>query len=357
MSLPLAPGSTESRVAPSAPDAQDRPGGQVRMEDVARIAGVSPITVSRALSKPDMVSPRSREAVARAIAATGYVRNLVAGSLASQKTHVVAAVVPTFANPVFAATLVSMEAALQAKGFHLMLGQSGATPQTQHALISTFLARRPDGFFLHGNRCAPETRRMLVQAGIPIVEGANLRDDPIDMLVSFSNFDAAKALTRHLIDRGYRRIGFASPPWRHNDRARARRRGYIAALADAGLAVSERRIVETPLGFREGGEALRALLERDKRLDACFLAGDVLAAGALFECHRSGRRVPDDMGIAGFDDQDIASATSPQITTVHVPRQEIGRIAAEMILARIDGRADVDRRVDVGFDIRVRQST
>src|SRR5688500_15527699 len=119
---------------PATEIAADRP-ARVRMEDVARAAGVSTITVSRALRQPDIVSESTRRAIATAIEAMGYVPNLVAGSLASQRTRVIAAIVPTFANSVFAATLVSMEAALQAKGFHLMLGQSGSTPRSQHDLV------------------------------------------------------------------------------------------------------------------------------------------------------------------------------------------------------------------------------
>jgi len=246
---------------------------------------------------------------------------------------------------------------LRAKGFHLLLGQSGPTPATEHALIATFLARRPDGLFLHGDRYSPLTRRLLVNAAIPVVEGANLRDDPIDMMVSFSNYDAAREMTRHLLQRGHRRIGFVSAFPQHNDRARARRRGYVAALKDAGIAVRDKRMISTSLGFREGGDALLQLLTRDRRLDAIFLAGDVLAAGALFECQRAGIRVPHDLAIAGFDDQDISAQTSPRLTTVHVPRPDIGRISAELIVARLEGRQDVPRRVDVGFDIAVREST
>jgi LacI family transcriptional regulator, gluconate utilization system Gnt-I transcriptional repressor len=332
-------------------------GRAVRMEDVARLAGVSTITVSRALRRPEIVSETTRKAIEQAIESTGYVPNYVAGSLASQRTHVVAAVIPTIANSAFAATIVAMEATLQAKGFHLLLGQSGTTRESEHALISTFLARRPDGFFLHGDRYAPQTRRLLENAGIPVVEGANLRDNPIDMLVSFSNFDASRAMVRHLLERGRRRIGFVSSDPRSNDRARARRKGYLSALAEAGVVVRNEWMRVATLGFGQGGEAIAALLAADRRLDAVFLAGDVLAAGALFECQRRGLRVPGDVAIAGFDDQEISAATCPRLSTVHVPRPEIGRLAAEMIVARLQGSAEVPRRVDVGFEIRVREST
>lgn len=326
-----------------------------RMQDVARLAKVSAITVSRVLRSPDKVSENTRQRVLEAVRKIGYVPNAIAGSLSSNRSNIVAAIVPTITNPVFADTIHAMAAVLREHGYHLLLGQSGASPAEERSLIETFLSHRPDALFIHGGLHSPEVRAMLAKSGIPIVEAGNLRKQPLDMVVSYSNFAAAEAMTEHLIARGRRRIGFVSSQRRDNDRAQARRRGFGAALKRHGLEDDERLVLETTLGLRQGAEALVELVSREPQLDAVFYSGDVLAAGAIFECQRRGWAVPGKLAIAGFDDQEIAAEIS--LTTVAVPRAEIGRRAAQMLLARLDGKAVDQAVVDVGFQLKVRAST
>ena len=325
------------------------------MRDVARLAKVSAITVSRVLRSPDKVSKDTRRRVLEAVRKIGYVPNAIAGSLSSSRSNIVAAIVPTITNPVFADTIHAMAEVLRGHGYHMLLGQSGASPAEERSLIETFLAHRPDALFIHGGLHSPEVRALLVKAGIPIVEAGNLRKQPLDMVVSYSNFAAAEAMTEHLIGRGRRRIGFVSSQRRDNDRAQARRRGYAAALQRHGMQDDEKLVLETSLGLRQGAEALAELASREPQLDAVFFSGDVLAAGALFECRRRGWAVPERLAIAGFDDQEIA--TEIALTTVSVPRREIGRRAAEMLLARLNGRTVEPRVLDVGFALKIRAST
>ena len=327
------------------------------MRDVARLAKVSAITVSRVLRSPDKVSEDTRRRVLAAVRKIGYVPNAIAGSLSSSRSNIIAAIVPTITNPVFADTVHAMAAVLRGHGYHLLLGQSGASPAEERSLIATFLARRPDGLFIHGGLHSPEVRALLLKAGIPIVEAGNLRKQPLDMVVSYSNFAAAEAMTAHLIERGRRRIGFVSAHRRDNDRAQARLRGYTAALQRRGVAVNERLVLETTLGLQQGAAALNELVSREPALDAVFFAGDVLAVGALFECQRQGWRVPQRVAIAGFDDQEIAAQVSPALTTISVPRRDIGERAAAMLLARLSGQKVQPEVVDVGFRLVVREST
>ena len=327
------------------------------MRDVARLAKVSAITVSRVLRSPEKVSADTRQRVLEAVRKIGYVPNAIAGSLSSNRSNVIAAIVPTITNPVFADTVHAMATLLRERGYHLLLGQSGASPAEERSLIETFLARRPDGLFIHGGLHSPEVRALLLKSGIPIVEAGNLRKQPLDMVVSYSNYAAAEAMTTHLVERGRRRIAFVSAPRRENDRAQARARGFAAALKRHGIAEDENLVLETTLGLRQGGEALLELVKRERALDAVFFSGDVLAAGALFECQRRGWKVPGRFAIAGFDDQEIAREVTPALTTVAVPRAEIGRRAATMLLARLDDQPVGAKVVDIGFEIKVRQST
>jgi LacI family gluconate utilization system Gnt-I transcriptional repressor len=330
--------------------------GRARMEDVARCAGVSMITISRVLRTPERVAEDTREHVLRAIRETGYVPNLVAGSLASNRTYSILALVPTVTNPVFGQTLHALEEVLRRHGFHLLLGNSGNSPEEEEALLAKFLARRPDGIFLHNTRHTPATRRLLARAAVPIVETGDLTRMPADMVVSYSNFAAGKAMTAYLLDKGYRRIGFVGAVQRVNERARQRCRGYLAALRQAGASPDPALIVETTLGPRQGAEALLSLLGRRPPAEAVFFAGDIWALGALLECQRKGWPVPRRVAIVGFDDQEIAAEAIPPLTTVRVPRAEIGRRAAEMLLDRLQGKPVSPRKEDLGFRIVTRAS-
>ncbi len=333
-----------------------RAAGQTRMEDVARRVGVSIVTVSRTLHQPDAVSEKTRRRVLRAIAETGYVQNLVAGSLASNRTNVIAAIVPTLSNLAYGTSVHAIAELLRKNGYHLLLGTMGFSVAEEESLIATFLGRRPDGMYLHECRHTPEARRLLRNAGIPIVETGDLTARPLDMVVSYSNFEASKAMTAYLLFKGYRRIAFASAPIHENERHFHRLRGYRAALRKQGIAYNPAYVIERPFGFHHGAEALLALLDRCPDIEAVFFASDVLAVGAQWECLRRAWPIPEKVAIAGFGGQEIAGEVVPPLTTVRVPREEIGRLAAQMLLDRLHGRPVKPKVVDVGFQITERAS-
>jgi LacI family gluconate utilization system Gnt-I transcriptional repressor len=163
-------------------------------------------------------------------------------------------------------------------------------------------------------------------------------------------------MTEWLLSRGYQRIGFVSAPVRHNDRAAERRRGYRTALRAAGLSPRPEWEIERAHGVAEGAAAVAALLGRKQRLDAIFCAGDVWAIGALFECRRRGIRMPDDLAVVGFDGQAITAQTVPPLTTVQVHRYEMGLQAAELLLDRLAGQPVAGRKLDLGYELVVRES-
>lgn len=328
-----------------------KPKRRVRMEDVARLANVSPMTVSRAFLTPEKVNAETRARIARAVARTGYVPNRVAGGLASNRTRIIAAIVPTIQNPVYGSTLQGLSDVLRAGGYHLMVADSGVDARDEEELLGTLLSYRPDGMFFHNVEHTANTRRMLKDAGIPVVEGGDLPKEPLDMVVSYSNFGSAKAMTLHLGRKGYRRIGFVCNDINANPRARERRLGYLDAIRELKLRPDPKLIEQTPLGFREGAEALGTLTKRCPDVDAIFFSAELWAVGALLECHRRGWTVPERIAIAGYDDQRIAPQTRPSLTAARVPRLDIGRRAAEMLLRRINGEPIDERIVDLGFEI------
>jgi LacI family gluconate utilization system Gnt-I transcriptional repressor len=327
-----------------------------RLVDVARIAKLSPITVSRALREPQKVSPEARTRVAAAVARIGYVPDLVASSLTSRRTRLVGLIVPTITASIYAATIAGLLQLLRARGFEALIGDSGYALEGEEKLIAAFIGRRADGIVLSSVAHSDAARRMLARARVPVVETGNLARKPIDMVVGFSNYDAARAMMAHLVAQGHRTIGFVGAPVRDNPQAADRRRAYADALVGNRLAQAPTLAVECASDLEAGGRALLQILEMHPRCTAIFAASEVRAIGALLMCLRQGLRVPDRIAIAGFNDAGLGAHLVPALTTVRVPRDEIGRRAAAMILDRLQGRRVVPKTVDVGFEIIVRES-
>lgn len=329
----------------------------IAMKDVARLAGVSAMTVSRALRVPESVSPATRERIHSVIESIGYLPNRVAGSLSSKRTNLVALIVPSLRNALYAEMIQGISDVLRGHELQLMIADSGYSLEQEERLISTFVEQRVCGIILHNTRHTGRATQILQGSETPCVETGNLRTDPIDMLVSYSNFAAGKAMATHLLQNGYRRMGFASLPVRLSDRLRERRRGFIAGLKQAGVEINPALVLEVDAGLASGASALARIVELDRRVDAVFFAGDVLAAGAVFECQRRGLSVPEQMAVAASDDNDLMQNMNPPLTTVRFPRYEIGQRSAELIVRRTRGDRVEDGRMDVGFEVIRRGST
>ena len=326
------------------------------MRDVANAAGVSVMTVSRALREPEKLSEQTRRAVLKAVQKIGYVPNGIAANLASNRSSVVGQIVPSIQNSLYAATVKGTADVLRTAGLHLVLADSGYSLQEEEALIGALLAQRVSGLILHNTDHTPRALQMIKRAGVPVIETGDVPREPIDMVVSYSNAEAAKAMTLHLAARGYRRIAFVSLDTRINRRARERQRGFFAALKSLGVKRDPRLVSEVGPGLTSGAHAMVDMLTRAPDVDAIFFAGDVLAIGALFEAQRRGWKVPARIAIAGFDDLDILQHTVPRLTCLRLPRLEIGRRGAEALLERLRG-ADGPVRLDLGFEVIQREST
>jgi LacI family transcriptional regulator, gluconate utilization system Gnt-I transcriptional repressor len=336
-----------SRLAPSR-----RP----RLADVALAAGVSTMTVVRVLREPAKVAAATRARVERVIRETGYTPDLIARGLASNRSGLIAAVIPVLTNSLIAEIMQGLTDALVPKGFHLLLGASGFSVAEEEVLVRAFLSRRIDGIYLSGVDHSAETVRMLQRAAIPVVEGGNLTTRPIDMLVGFSNVDAARTITRYLVQRRYASIGYIGAFPKDNDRARDRRNGYEQAMKAARRRIDAGLCEETTLDVDAGGRAMASLLDRRPGVRAVFCSADALAVGALYECQRRGLAIPRDIAIAGFDDIPIAGQVVPALTTIRVPRYEIGQRAGAMLCDRLAGRTVRRRIIDTGFELVPRAS-
>ncbi len=337
---------------------RSRRGGGITLGDVARLAGVSPITASRALNTPDQVAPDKLARVREAVARTGYVPNRLAGGLASARSRLVAAVVPTIAGPVFMEMVQSLTTALADAGYQLMLGQSGYTESREDALLEAIIGRRPDGIVLTGILHSPEGRRRLLASGIPVVETWDLTPTPIDMLVGFSHVEAAAAVARHLHAKGRRRPALLSAD---DERALRRNRGFVDEALRLGLVRDAAEIpvlrVPAPTTLGSGRSGLARLLAQDPEVDAVFCSSDMLALGVLIEAAARGIAVPRQLAVVGFGDLGFAADTQPALSTVRIDGTGIGQRAARFIVDRADGRTVGQKIVDVGFRVIERGSS
>ncbi|QRG08862.1 LacI family DNA-binding transcriptional regulator [Xanthobacter dioxanivorans] len=331
-------------------------GGGATMEDVAQVAGVSAMTVSRVLRQPELVNKDLRAKVEAAIRETGYIYNLVASSLASQRSGTIALILPTVASSIFSDSVKGVSDVCRERSVQMIMAETNYVPAEEERVIEALLRRRPDGFVIVGVSHTRATRDMLEKSGVPVVETWDATATPIDSLVSLSNFDAMQAMTQALVAEGYRRIAFVGTATRDH-RALMRARGYEAGMAAAGLPIPDILAAGDVTSMGSGAAIAEEIMARGDRPEAVVFLNDVLAAGALLAFQRKGLRVPEDIAVAGFGGFDFARHLIPSLTTVDIPRQEIGRRAAQILLDRIEGKAPAGTLHAVGFEVALREST
>lgn len=306
----------------------------VKLEEIARAAGVSPSTVSRILNGTVRVSPEKREAVEQAIARFNYRPNVLARSLASGKTDTIGVLTQTVASPFYAEWLRGIEDALHEPGFTPVFVSSRWSVEEERARIEQFIARRVDGIvILHGQLdedCLLEFSR---QTPI-VVLGREFKDAPTLAGFPIDNVQGACDATRHLIAQGHRKIAFIAGPMSHAD-AVDRLVGYRMALEEAGIGFDSVRVEQGDFLESGGVTAMERLFERRVGFTAIFCANDQTAYGARLVLHRRGLRVPEDVSLVGFDDVPTSQYVTPPLTTVRQPIYEMGCQAAEAIVRLI----------------------
>lgn len=326
----------------------------ITIAQVAEHAGVSAQTVSRAISKPDLVSPETAERVRASIRATGYVPNLAASHLASNRSNTVAVLIPTLSGSVFADMVQALDHVLAPHGFHLLIGTTGYSLEREEDALRAFLGRRPDGIVLAGTVHTPAARALLAGARVPVVETWETADDPIDSVVGFSNEKAMRALFDHVCDLGYRRPILAGRFSGGDVRALRRRSAFETAMVES-LPDAQVRVFEAA-GDAATLDTGRDLFERVRRdapdADVMMFTSDVFASGALLAAGAAGVSVPGDIGVTGFGGFELGRHLTPPLTTVSVPNGQIGEHAGRALLERIGAVEPVaPANVDVGFSL------
>ncbi|WP_244828719.1 MULTISPECIES: LacI family DNA-binding transcriptional regulator [unclassified Caballeronia] len=331
------------------------------MSDVAALAGVSKMTVSRVLAGHS-VALATRERVQKAIEELGYVADAAAGALSSGRSEFVAVLVPSLASSNFSDTVRGLSASLEPHGLQLLIGDTDYDLQREERIVRSMLRHQPRAIALTGSRHTDAARVLLRRSGVPVVEMWDAPAEPIDSAVGFSNVSAARAMVRHLAERGHQRIGFLGGASELDRRGLDRLKGFRSQMKAFGL--DDTRVIrlgDSPITMSHGGPAMAALLEAWPDTQAVMCVSDMSAFGAIMECHRRGLRVPQDIAIAGFGNFEVAMCCTPSITTVSVDAYGIGSRTGATLLEAIEARdrgvmEGMGKKVRVGYSVLARES-
>lgn len=320
------------------------------LDDVAALAKVSTATVSRCLNAPGMVTEKTREKVMQAVEQLGYTPHFGARAMAARRTYTIGAIIPTMENAIFARGLQAFQEQLHDLGYTLLVASNSYRPDLEAEQIKALVARGADGLLLIGYERNPGIYDFLERRGIPALVAWAYKPGGPASSIGFDNRRAMKRLTGSVLDAGHRRIGMISGIVAGNDRAAERLEGVREGMREFGLDPDDLAVIETPYGIENGADALGAMLEAAPGITAVMCGNDVLAVGALQRARELGIDVPGKLSITGFDDIEVARIVLPRLTTVHVPHREMGRSAANGLVALIEGRKT---RLDVELQVEM----
>ncbi|MGE7368459.1 LacI family DNA-binding transcriptional regulator [Neorhizobium sp. NPDC001467] len=331
-------------------------GERTTLLDVATKAGVSAITVSRALREPDRVSEALRERILRVVEETGYVPDYAARALASRHNGIVCALLPEVSSLAVLNIIHGIEARLQETELRIQYANAWRDPEKERRQLELFLSQHPAGILVAGGQNQQVIVNMVLSANCPIVHMIDTNLTALGTVVGSDHCSAAKTATQHLLDCGYRRIAILGGGV--DLRVQRRLEGYRVTLEAHGLYDPQRVMMlaeptSVPLGCRMLGE----ILERQPDIDAVFCLNDDVALGAFFECKRRGIRVPEDFGICGYNDVNFAAVAEPPLTTVRIPRYDMGYRATDLLIRQINGEKGAKQSIDLGFELMVRGTT
>ena len=337
------------------PRPERAPGHLPVASDVAALAGVSTATVSRVLNGAAAVRPDKRDAVLQAAAQLGFVANGAARALSLRHFHAVGAVIPNIENEEFVRTLSALQAGLRQGGYTLVLASAGYDLDDELREATRMIERGIDGLLLIGDLHRPALFQQTARLSIPVVQAFTLSETR--PCVGFDNADAAARAADYLLDLGHRRIAVVTGIRKENDRGGVRAAGVAAAMARRGVRIRPEHDLIVSFGIAAGRDALRQLMTGGGPAPTAIICGtDQLAFGVLIEARAQGIDVPAQISVIGFNDSDYAAHLSPPLTTIRVHASEIGRAAAQQLLARMAGQPTV-RATLIPAELIVRGST
>ncbi len=318
------------------------------LRDVSEASGVSEMTVSRVLRNRSDVSQATREKVLQAAKQLGYVPNKIAGALASQRVNLVAVIIPSMSNMVFPEVMTGISKVLENTELQPVVGITDYLPEKEEKVLYEMLSWRPSGVIIAGLEHSEASRAMLRAAGIPVVEIMDTDGDPVDAVVGISHRRAGKEIGEAILKAGYKRIGFMGTKMPLDHRARKRFEGMTQALAKGGIEVADHEFYSGGSALAKGREMTEAMLQRTPDLDFLYYSNDMIGAGGLLYLIEKGYDIPTQIGLAGFNGVELLQGLPMKLATMDACRSEIGRRAAEIIVARTeDPNVEIEERIEL----------
>ena len=310
----------------------------ITVKDIARAAGVSVATVSRALNNPGRVNEETATRVRAVAAKLNYIPSRAAGSLVSKRFKAIGAIMPTIENPIFAKALHALQAQLNEDGYNLLVASTNYDLDQEATALQSLLEHGVDAIVFVGYQRRPNVADMLERTGVPFVN--TWVYDPKSPLpcIGLDNHAAMARMAGYLLDLGHRDFAVIAGITEQNDRAAQRKAGALQALRQRGVEVRPDRVIESPYSIAAGRSSMRRILAQGNPPTAVICGNDVLAFGAVYECLAQGIAVPQEISITGFDDFELASHMMPALTTIRVPATEMGEGAARYLVSVLENQ-------------------
>ena len=320
------------------------------MADVARLTGVSQMTVSRVMSRNGYVSEEVRKRVEIAARKLGYVQNRLAHGLRSEKNQLVAVVLPSLSNTVFTDTLKGITDAVTEQGYRPVFGVTEYAADRESELVLDLLSWRPHGIVLAGLEHTNATREAVAASGIKVAEIMDIDGSPISVAFGLSQKKAGQVTAQYMLEKGHRRFAYIGSLGGRDVRAVKRFEGFLQTLEKAGALLISKNISQLPSSMVEGLKMTAELLARPDKPDAIYYANDDLAAGGLMHCITNNIKIPDQLALAGFNGLPFLAAFPIQLTTICTPRYEMGWQAGKYLVSA-SSELSVQQSIDVGFEL------
>ncbi|WP_301099164.1 gluconate operon transcriptional repressor GntR [Otariodibacter sp.] len=323
------------------------------LQDIATHLGITKMTVSRYLRNPDSVASQTQKRIAEAIELFGYIPNRAPEILSNAKSKAIGVLVPSLTNQVFADVIKGIESVTDQAGYQTMLAHYGYSVKKEEQRIESLLSYNVDGLILSETQHSDRTLKMLEVAKIPVIEIMESSQVGRQQAIGFNNVVAAETMVDMLIQRGHHHIIYFSA--RMDKRTQLKMQGYEQSMRKHGFKPNS-LITEEASSFTLGAKQLQQALDLYPETNGIFCTNDDLAIGALFECQRLGIKVPEQMAIAGFHGLDVGQSLTPQLASVITPRLEIGKVAAQELLSRIQDGQTQGPIIDLGYKIHLGES-
>lgn len=330
----------------------EEPSAAITLTEVAREAGVSESTASRVLRRHGSFSSKTRDRVLGAAARLGYVPNRIAGTLASTGSKLVGIIIPSLTNIVFPDLLRGANSVLEAAGFQSVVAITDYDQEREERLVESLLSWRPAGLMVAGLEHTERARAMLRGARIRVAELLDIDGEGIDIVVGYSNREAGRASARHLIERGYRRIGYVGHDIGRDLRAAKRLDGFRSGLIEGGREIATEEIVASPSSIAAGRDGLARLLERNPEMDAVYFSNDDMAIGGYFLCLSRAIAVPGALALLGYNGLEVARCAPQPLSTLRTPRVAVGETGARLVCS-----AEPSAVIDLGFELIIGATT